>query len=145
MLFCYTTNDMKSAPAVILGFIFLSIAVFGVFAMNHGEEYGHAGCIGALARGMACPTETNGPLAFIEFHLSAFKSFSTASLGSLLAFAVLLLFLSLALTAVFNERRGEKPIEAAREQGRGADPPSYLATRYFIHWLSLHENSPSFS
>jgi len=122
---------MKTFLATFLILGFGSIAVFGFFGMNDGS--GHEGCLAALASGMNC-SELN-PFLFISFHLSAFKSFSTAVLVVFAALSLIFMldFFAVNLAPFFAWRR----LVLAR---------NFIAVpgEKFIHWLSLCENSPNF-
>ena len=138
---------MKSTLAALLLLSFTIIAVFGVFAMNHGAGNGHGdgGCIASMVKGVDCPKDA-GSLQFLTFHLDAFRSFSTASFGSDFASAFLLL-------VVFLLTMGAGII-AGVKQAPMAPTPSHIRRQFLeshsfssqlklTHWLSLHENSPS--
>lgn len=108
---------------LILGFG--ALAVFGFLGMNHGNS----GCIAALASGIDCLSLN---------HLDIFKGFSTATLVS---FAVLSLFVAL----VFFAARPIPPPPFVWLRLTAVENFASFAKRQFIRWLSLHENSPSFS
>ena len=135
---------MKSVFTVVVIGSFLAIAVFGVFAMNHGGEHSY-GCLAATARGVAdCPNQAN-PFAFLAFHLDAFKSFSTATVGSPLASALLvmlaLIFASF-LTLFFKDTA---PVPSRLQVHRRKRQESFgFPFRLQLNrWLALHENSPA--
>lgn len=134
---------MKRASTVIIIGAFLAVAVFSVFAMNHGGEHGH-GCIAAIAQGVAdCPNQAN-PFAFLAFHLDAFKSFSTATVGFPLASA-LLVALALILVSFFTLFFKDIAPASSRLARRGKQQESFEFPfcLQLNHWLALHENSPS--
>ncbi|MBI2452762.1 MAG: hypothetical protein HYV55_00845 [Parcubacteria group bacterium] len=122
----------------------MGIAVFGVFAMGHGAEYGHNGCIAKTASGQPCP-KNDGSLQFLTFHLDAFKSFSTAVFGqnilSLFLFvASLLLLAGMAMGKLFAELISLDLHSRLRQFLQ----PSFIRLQpQIIHWLALHENSPA--
>ncbi len=133
---------MKSALATILIVGFAGIAVFGIFAMNHGGS-DHGGCIAAASSGINCPNEGEG-LSFLNFHIDTFRNFTTATFGGGMA----------ALFAVFVLIAAGFCIGAIR--GNGTSPKLALAfyrspeeffhspfTIRLNHWLALHENSPA--
>lgn len=125
---------MKSGLTITLICVFASIAVFGIFAMNHGN--GHNGCLAAAARGMECPSAADLN-SFLTFHLNAFKNFS----GAILLLAGFLLTLGFITFSKINH------LFLLRRQTSFRFPefPSSSLFKKFIHWLSLHENSPSFA
>lgn len=135
---------MKFLITAIVILSFLGIAVFGVFAMNHGGEHGY-GCIAATAQGVArCPNQAD-PLAFLTFHIDAFKSFSTAIVGSSLA-SMLLVALALVLVSSLawffrNTIPAFSSLQAYRRKQR--ESFALPSERQLIRWLALHENSPA--
>ncbi len=131
---------MKVLFATLLISAFFGVAVFGVFAMNHGE-HALGGCIAATVNGAPCPDDNN-PLASIAFHLNVFKSFSTATF---VGFAVGLFLIALALVyssrALLSSQINSSPKQASFSSFIASSPPSIA--EYICHWLALHENSPS--
>lgn len=138
---------MKSAFTTLLIFSFLGIAVFGIFAMNHGSGHSHSGCIAATAQGTDCPKEEN-TIPFLTFHLDAFRSFSTATFGDNLASAFLLL-IALVLIAALGVIAGISPARPALAMNyrrrQFLESHSFPFQRELTHWLALHENSPATS
>ncbi len=141
--FCY--NTVKSmrfylVSALILSFV--AIAVFG-FAMM-GPDDGHMGCIAAMAQGT-----TGCPLAFdmVTLHLNAFNMFSSAVFGQSILYLVLALsaFLLLSLSALFSNRFIPLPLGGDLHAGYYFEPLHQTFSARLSHWLSLHENSPSFA
>lgn len=136
---------MKTALTIFLITGFLGIAVFGVFAMNHGAGHSHSGCIAATAQGTDCPKEENA-FQFLAFHLDAFRSFSTATFGDNLAGALLLLIaLILTITVgVITSIYLTPPALATNYHRRQfLESYSFPFQRELTHWLALHENSPA--
>lgn len=135
---------MKSVfTAVVIG-SFLSIAIFGVFAMNHGGEHNH-GCIAATAQGVAdCPNQAN-PFAFLTFHFDAFKSFSTATVGSPLTSALLisLALIFISFLALFFRDTAQVFSRLQAHQRKRQESFGFPFRLQLNHWLALHENSPS--
>lgn len=136
---------MKIALTLLLIIGFAGTAIFGVFAMNHGAAHGHEGCIAAAAQGTDCPREENA-FSFLNFHSAAFQSFSTAIFGESIASA-LISFAVLALAAalgVFAKVSTEMPAFAAHSyRAQFLESCSLSFQQKFVHWLALHENSPS--
>lgn len=135
--------------ALILSFI--AIAVFGVLAMNHGQGLaGHGRCIAATAERLDCPGESN-PLAFIIFHIDAFKNFSTAVLASSLTgnspFVFLAFLYFFALTSLVMSVMGKHllavPDPSPAGRLRTFEFSSSPLRRQIAHWLALHETSPT--
>ncbi len=138
---------MKLALTIFLITGFIGIAVFGVFAMNHGSEHGHNGCIAATAKGVDCPKE-EGAISFLNFHLDAFRSFSTATFGDNIAGALLLLIaliLAVAGGVVASIHTAPPALAVNYHRRQFLESYSFPFQREFTHWLALHENSPAFS
>ncbi|MBI2034093.1 MAG: hypothetical protein HYT13_03290 [Candidatus Liptonbacteria bacterium] len=133
---------MKTGLTISLFISFIAIAVFGILVMNLEAADGHVSCIAQTVQGALCP-ESSGPFSFIDFHISAFKSFSTAVFGgNALALILTVLFL-LALFALAPAAvSGSQPSFIAFHSQKSSEP--ILSKKPFIHWLALHENSPSF-
>ena len=114
---------------------FVGIAVFGAFAMNHDSGHAASGCIAATAKAANCSEETT-PFALADFHISAFKSFSSAVFGG----ALLATLLSMLLAGlVFFAPPLLKLVQFSPACQRFSSPQKQEFTR----WLSLHENSPT--
>lgn len=142
---CYAKNVMKVALTIFLITGFLGIAVFGVFTMNHGAEHCHSGCIAATAQGTNCPKGEN-TLSFLNFHLDAFRSFSTATFGENLANALLLLValvLTVALAVLASINPAPPALATNYHRRQFLESYSFPFQREFTHWLALHENSPA--
>lgn len=123
---------------------FIGLAVFGFIGMNHGSGHGYNGCIAVMAKGVSCPEETNS-LSFLNFHVNAFKSFSTAVFGGN-ALAALLFLAGLGLligSRVAADIFSAPPrlIEYSRYKHflESFSPPRQKE----FHWLALRENSPT--
>lgn len=146
MLYSGYNESMKYAGIVLLtGFI--SVAVFGVFGMNHGGGQSHdmasSNCIAATAKGTGCPEEAS-PINAVAFHLDTLKDFSLAIFGEDLSVSFLM-FVLLATSIGFLILLGNTApprFNFAYERYK----PGRLDTsskRKFFHWIALHENSPS--
>lgn len=137
---------MKTAFTIFLIIGFIGIAVFGVFAMNHGSGYGHSGCIAVTAQRADCPRGESA-LSFIAFHLDAFHGFTTAIFGDNSANALILL-IALTFAAVVGIILRIRPFSATVEANyyhkQFLESRHFSPQRKFIHWLALRENSPSF-
>ena len=121
---------------------FVAIAVFG-FAMMDPDD-SHMGCIAAMAQGA-----TNCPGAFdmVALHLNAFNMFSSAVFGQnvlslILALNILLLLL---LSVLFSGHFAYLPIGGDFRARYYFEPPRSAFSTRLTHWLSLHENRPSFA
>ena len=136
---------MKLVLTTLLIFGLLGIAVFGVFAMNHGSGYGHNGCIAATLQGVDCPKGEN-TLSFLTFHLGVFQSFSTAVFGqTILSFLLLgvplLLLARIVISTLYIAPGSPGPHSRLRYFLR-LSPSSFQ--KRILRWLALHENSPAF-
>ena len=123
---------------ILLAISFIAIAVFGVFLMCD-----HARCLGSFSEGIPFPSEN--PLAFIAFHLSAFRGFSTAVFQSSLSLAAVALFLAafllfLVQSLFFAVRPFSFLFRGLRGIFLGA---RFSARRKNIRWTALHELSPT--
>lgn len=131
---------MKSIFATLLILIFLGMATFGFWTMGHATHE-HTSCAASLVQGSLCP---DGLLNLINFHVNAFRTFSSGILGQLvLSFFVLLLFGSIyfnkPVRRLFSADRLRYAVSVERK------PPNILIQ--LLSWLSLHEKrdpSPSF-
>ncbi len=125
---------MKFWLGIVLTLSFTAIAVFGAFAMNHGN--GHSGCIASVANGAPCPE--SDPAGFTAFHLNSFKNFSTAIFAS---FASVLFFGLFAFVALFLRRVWRMPVfrhqSAVRALWRLENYHSPFRSQ-FTRWLALH-------
>ena len=115
---------------------FVGLAVFGAFSLHLGMQNHEGGCIAADAKGIDCPKQ-NSLLAYITFHLSAYKDFSLATLTNLIS-----VFLLALLLVVFGFILKPPKLTFYRARLRNFSPPSRRKQK-FARWLSLHENSPN--
>jgi hypothetical protein len=124
----------RLVPILLISVV--ALAVFGAFGMHAGMQNHDGNCIAAQARGVDCPKQ-NSLLAYITFHLDAYKDFSLTTLSSIIS--VLLLALALIIFGFIF-----KPPKLAffRARLRNFSPPSKRKQK-FSRWLSLHENSPN--
>lgn len=136
---------MKSALTTLLIFSFLIVAIFGTLVMGHSSDHSHGGCLAATVQGTDCPKEENS-FAFLNFHLDAFRSFSTVIFSEKFVSAFVLL-VALVLTAVLGVistigfTQSVLIMNYWRRQFLEAH--SLPFQRELIHWLALHENSPA--
>ena len=121
---------------VFLLISFVGLAVFGAFGLHLGMQNHDGGCIAADVKGVDCPKQ-NSLLAYITFHLDAYKDFSLASLSNIIS--VLLLALALVIFGFLL-----KPPKLAFFRARLRNfSPRERREQKFSRWLSLHENSPN--
>ncbi|OGI91922.1 hypothetical protein A2933_01565 [Candidatus Nomurabacteria bacterium RIFCSPLOWO2_01_FULL_46_18] len=121
---------------VFLLIAFAGLAVFGAFGLHLGTQNHEGGCIAANAKGIDCPKQ-NSLLAYITFHIDAYKDFSLASLSNIIS--VLLLALTL---VIFGFLLKPPKLAPFRARLRNFSPPSKRKQKFY-RWLSLHENSPN--
>ena len=121
---------MRKFFAILTVVGFFGIAVFGVFAMNHGHN--EAGCIAASAQGATCPG-TEDALSFIAFHAGAFKNFSTATFATVILLAITVLLSATGSLTIVPQYSGKQQLSFVVP----------LLKQRLTYWLSLHENSPS--
>ncbi|MCR4323211.1 MAG: hypothetical protein NUV61_03955 [Candidatus Azambacteria bacterium] len=128
---------------LILG-CFVGITMLSSFAMGHGADHMHVGCLAStVAGGAPCPN--SDILAIAEFYVGAVKSFSLATLSSsLIASLALLFFFLLSLHIAWKVRVGSFSSYQRSLSSFLVEKISLSATP-FLRWLALHENSPSFT
>lgn len=131
--------DKKALTYLLLSGFFL-VAVLGFVGMGHSDA--HGGCVASLSRGIECPSAIN-PLSLAQFHLSTFKSFSTAIL-EIPALAFLLALILLLLAVLLRSGPAHffcKDITDDSDQ----DTEDFLppVSQELLQWLSLREHSPT--
>lgn len=135
---------MKSILISIVIFSFIGIAVFGIFAMAHSMNNSHDGCIAATAKGEVCPGDGNS-LQSINYHLNSFRNFSMATIGDNFVNGMLLVFLLSLIIGFRIFKNDQLKFSFLYNQGELLISRASLFQLSLIDWLSLHENSPSFS
>lgn len=127
---------------LVIGFV--SLAVFGVLAVNHTQEHGHSGCIATAIQKSECPRQ-NSSLNYLAFHFDAFKDFSTAAFGKNIFFLLLtlILFAIGAGLALFFGKIALPQLGSVSSRSRNWEFFSSPQTQELTHWLALHENSPA--
>lgn len=106
--------------------------------MSFDEPSAHSICIASLVQGSLCP-ETGAIFSFLNFHTSAFKTFTSAVFGHLLLI-FLLAALFLVLTVLFFKLK-TSPIPTAFSVyfRRRLSELLFLIASGFIDWWALHE------
>lgn len=133
---------MKLGVTALIIASFVGVAVFGIIVMNHGGK--HGGCLGATAQGGICP-EKEGPWAFVNFHGEAFKKFSMAVFGSDLLDSLILLLLLVFILGRLHDTLLDFGVAVFGADRTGLAKLSNIPLkRELRHYLSLHENSPTF-
>lgn len=131
--------DRKALTYLLLSSFFL-VAVLGFAGMGH--EGAHGGCVASLSRGIECPFAIN-PLSSAQFHLSTFKSFSTAILE--IPALIFLLALILLLGAVLRRSGLTHLFYKDIADDSDQDTEDFLppVSQELLGWLSLREHSPT--
>ncbi|MBI2577563.1 MAG: hypothetical protein HYV77_01830 [Candidatus Wildermuthbacteria bacterium] len=129
---------MKFVVALSLIFSIIGLGVFGFAMASHSSEGSHGGCIASVQNAGDCPKET-AVLAFVDFHISVFKNFSSG------LFAVSLLTLLLSVFLVYIAPIALKPekIFSRFQYFRFAKIFAAKSFEPQLRWLALHENSPT--
>ncbi len=91
---CAMIKPMRKMLFLTLILAFSGTAVFGFLAMGHNELGRHNGCLAVSIFKFAC--SLMGQLDLANFHINAFKSFSTAIFILNLVLASLILLFSIA-------------------------------------------------
>ncbi|MDO8557426.1 MAG: hypothetical protein Q7R98_03100 [Candidatus Jorgensenbacteria bacterium] len=130
---------MKQVFAVLIVLGFLGVAVFGFYAMHHGQN-----CIAMAAQGLiGCPL-TNAAASSVNFHIDAFRSFSSAVFSAeSIAISFVLILFALALAVLIERNTAEKFLYAVPSLMRQSDRSRALALQKRIRWFSKKENSPN--
>lgn len=130
---------MNSFLASVLIIGFFGVAVFGFFAMGHGDDH-NSKCFAVVSSGADCAVFTS-ILEFIEFHLNALRKFSTAVFASAIELPLLLFVFAYAVFA-FSSPQAVFHIVSRSANERMNRTARELSNRKFRHWLSLCEQSP---
>lgn len=138
---------MRTAFTIFLIAGFVGIAVFGVFAMNHGSANGHNGCIAVTSQRAICPMGGSA-FSFIAFHFKSFRSFTTAIFSDGLTgmtASLIVLFLISAIGFFVKINSSPLLIKTDYNFSRFLESNPFSPQQKLIHWLALRENSPSTS
>lgn len=133
---------MKLSLSILILSVIVFIAVFGVFSMNGVMEHGF-NCWATVSNGVACP-ESMSPFASVDFHFNAIEKFSLAIFQNT-SLLILLLVISLFIIAGIFILKENLIKNHLRFVFRFANLIFKLSRNKFNYWLSLLENSPSFS
>ena len=132
---------MKISLAAILIISSLTISALGVYGMHSGMLDHQSACVLSIIQGVDCPWQAN-IFESIYFHFGTFKNLSSAVLLNVAA--LLLIFINMCY------RQRLSLISIVRwpySLDRYVRDFSWLydsrATRKYISWLALHQNSPS--
>src|SRR3989338_2049004 len=100
--------------------------------------------IAIAAKRIDCPQDL-GVLGSLNFHIDIFKSFSTATFVESALISSLTALWAIILVFWFYRRKGFKfdPMLIGIFSNYGLSMPTVTFQYKFIHWLTLHENSPS--
>lgn len=123
--------------------VFLAMAIFGFAIMPHGPDgqMPAGDCPFSVAGASICPQNT---VAVAIHHISSYLSFISAPVGVNTLTLIVLLFVALALTT-FSVSVGPPFQPPLARVFLYSPPPVALSDIKIKRWLSLFENSPSFS
>lgn len=137
---------MKTAFIIFTIFSFVGIVVFGFAAMNHSGGHNANGCIASATKGIDCK-DTATVFDFALFHISVFKSFSTAVLSGNFISVILLFFAFMFFVRIWRKKSNGLDVSQLNTflifNARSLELFFSSVKRDFNHWLALHENSPS--
>src|SRR3989338_1502437 len=135
---------MRKGAVIFIILSFTGLAVFGFLGMGaHEMEHGGInGCLAALQREIGCPAPAS-PLEFATFHLSAFKIFSSANMGTAVLLSMMLATSTLFLASFSKIYKPKLIAIPATESAFITYPRSYEFHSpnelKFIRWFALHE------
>lgn len=124
---------------ILILIIFVSVALFSFSIMGH-EESGRGNCLAATLQGFVC--SGNNVIAFASFHLEALKVFSSALVGQILA-SVLALIMFMAFALYFSGKTLIPDKSFHFYVFRDFSSANFPIKKQLLHWLSIHENSPT--
>jgi len=134
-------KGMKLSLSILILSVIVFIVIFGAFSMI-GMEHGR-NCWVAVANGSVCP-DNMSPLASINFDFNALEKFSLAVFQNTFLLVLLLAISLFIITGIFILK--ENLIKNhLRYVFYFANLIFKLSRDKFNYWLSLLENSPSFS
>lgn len=130
---------------VLVGFI--SISVFGLLLMAHDGSSHDTDCFASVINNAQSPCPKDDPLGFINFHNNAIQKISSlipVDAVSVAYFALILGLIFYSTSAILPARSNliVHPIVVSRAEYINKINSSESGNLY---WLSLHENSPSFT
>ncbi|HXK41052.1 MAG TPA: hypothetical protein VJ046_03075 [Candidatus Paceibacterota bacterium] len=135
---------MRKGAVIFIILSFTGLAVFGFLGMGaHEMEHGGInGCLAALQREIGCPAPAS-PFEFATFHLSAFKIFSSANMGTAVLLSTVLTTLMLFLASLLKIYEPKLIAIPATESAFITYPRSYEFHTpnelKFIRWLVLYK------
>ena len=131
-------KTMKSFVFISLLFIFVLFSVFGAFSLANMGENGED-CWAAAAFGVDCKDMNS--LASFNFHSGALAKFSSAIFQNIF----LLVLVPAVLFIVSRKIPAKAPVAISRINFSHRNKELKLNQNKFTRWLSLFENSPSYS
>ena len=130
---------MKSTLTLFLAISFLGMAVFSFWGMDYNEMRNHGACVAAITQGSMCP-EADSTFAFLNFHINAFKTFSSAVFEPLFWAGLLAISFLLFIIISFLSSESCPSLAVLRPYfKRRIQELSLLASLGFIDWWALHE------
>jgi len=142
----YAISSMKSLFTTILLVSFVGIGFLGFAGMYHSNQQNHNdGCIWATSQGINCPKQSN-PINYLTLHLNAFKDFSTVIFDNVATTLLIFsLFIVGATLGILLENLAPPKLSLAYQRLKRSDSFHSSFQYKLIHWLALHENSPTIS
>ena len=142
----YYKNTMRNLIALIVILGFLGLSVFGYLAMRHESGQGHSFCAFIDTIKGDCPN-SSAQFSFLNFHINAFKSFSSAVFSNIATSAILLLSLLILLFGFEYFR--DFLVAPFRLRPTIYKIPFFGFSdchlfKKLTHWLTIKENSPNF-
>ncbi len=146
-------NFMKHLLTLILLISFVGIAIFGFTLFSHGMDSSgntHSmyssdnNCITSPIDGTECPTSI---MAMTLHHISSLQTLLTSATPSISNWLLLLAFILLVSVSIFLLYKNLlfPKLEILPERLRDLETNLSYSKQKIIFWLSLFENSPSFS
>ena len=137
---------MKRFIFIMLVLGYTSMAIVGIFLMNHADSEAHNGCIFATMQNVKCLLG-NSDINVIFFHLNSLKNIATAYAENILfGLAMLLSLLVITYLALVRQISNLMPAVLYVKQLPNSfayENSSSESRKKFLNWISLHENSPS--
>lgn len=124
---------MKFWLGTIILAAFLVVTGFGFMAMNGHSSM--AGCVASMMSGDRVPCPQTDLLAFIEFHMSAFRA-TIGAVSEMAVIAVLALVMAVLAGVLASQTLAPVPAFAS---ARLVPVSSYSQPRRLLAWLALHE------
>ncbi|MFZ3011422.1 MAG: hypothetical protein WA060_00250 [Minisyncoccia bacterium] len=135
---------MKRLLTFILIVSFVGIAFFGFTVFAHGMNSSDNNCVTSPIDGTVCPTSI---VAMTLHHISSLQTLLTSVTPSMSSLLMLLAFILLVSVSIFQLYKNLlfPKLELLRKRLHDLETNLSYSKQKIISWLSLFENSPSFS